>query len=111
MSGTITVETNRALSVSMQVVPSTGTIATATRVQIDVTRRAGDERKVIEWDITTGIDVYDTTGIEFDLTLTEAQTGALPSGKYIYDGLITLADDSVKPLDAGVLIVTHKATD
>ena len=59
-------------------------------------------------EFTTAI-VTATSGI-YKLSLTDAQTKAISSGRYVYDVMITLSDSTIEVVHSGIITVNPRAT-
>ena len=59
-------------------------------------------------EFTTAI-VTATSGI-YKLSLTDTQTKAISSGRYVYDVMITLADSTIEVVHSGIITVNPRAT-
>jgi len=59
-------------------------------------------------EFTTAL-VTATSGI-YSLTLSDTQTKAISSGRYVYDVMLTLADSTVEVVHSGIVTVNPRAT-
>ena len=59
-------------------------------------------------EFTTAI-VTASSGI-YKLSLTDIQTKAISSGRYVYDVMITLADSTIEVVHSGIITVNPRAT-
>ena len=53
---------------------------------------------------------HDGTGGNLTLSLTDIQTAAIESGRYVYDVLMTLADSTIEVVHKGILTVNPRVT-
>ena len=70
--------------------------------------RPSYESSTLTAEFTTAI-VTATSGI-YKLSLTDVQTKAISSGRYVYDVLMTLADSTIEVVHKGILTVNPRVT-
>jgi hypothetical protein len=70
--------------------------------------RPSYESSTLTAEFTTAI-VTATSGI-YKLSLTDVQTKAISSGRYVYDVMITLSDSTIEVVHSGIVTVNPRAT-